>query len=237
MMKITKTSIRMVTANRQNIHVLFLDRDTWIYLTGDRNGAGILARICYGRCLLPCQPSVRQLGNLPSIPPFVRCQQLNRERFERSRGANLQRSGCGSSDRECTTHWWWRSGSVWHPHVQHYVRWLFLVDWKMPVWGCAQPDNNVELTVTTQTFVCGCADSNSYVVRPAGGTINWGGVGYNGNDCASPTQAMTVVVETTDIDTDGDGIIDDNDNCLSAPNADQLDTDGDEEGDALRSRR
>ena len=56
-------------------------------------------------------------------------------------------------------------------------------------------------------------------------------VRYNvqdGNGNAAIEVIRNVTVE--DVDTDGDGILDANDNCVSEPNSDQLDTDGDAVG-------
>jgi hypothetical protein len=50
----------------------------------------------------------------------------------------------------------------------------------------------------------------------------------NGNSAVEVIRNVTV----EDVDTDGDGILDGNDNCVSEPNSDQLDTDGDFVGNA-----
>lgn len=61
-------------------------------------------------------------------------------------------------------------------------------------------------------------------------------VKYNvldGNNNAATEVTRNVTVE--DIDTDGDGILDANDNCVNEPNSDQLDTDGDAVGNVCDS--
>jgi hypothetical protein len=84
--------------------------------------------------------------------------------------------------------------------------------------------DNVDGDISENIVVTSNVDTNqlgSYAVR------------YNvrdGNNNAAIEVIRNVTVE--DVDTDSDGILDVNDNCVSEPNSDQLDTDGDSVGNA-----
>ena len=86
----------------------------------------------------------------------------------------------------------------------------------------ATATDNVDGDISEDIVVTSNVDTTqlgSYAVR------------YNvqdGNGNAAIEVIRNVTVE--DVDTDGDGILDANDNCVSEPNADQLDTDGDTVG-------
>ena len=86
----------------------------------------------------------------------------------------------------------------------------------------ANATDNVDGDISENIVVTSNVDTTqlgSYAVR------------YNvqdGNGNAAIEVIRNVTVE--DVDTDGDGILDANDNCVSEPNADQLDTDGDTVG-------
>jgi hypothetical protein len=88
----------------------------------------------------------------------------------------------------------------------------------------ATATDNVDGDISEDIVVTSNVDTTqlgSYAVR------------YNvqdGNGNAAIEVIRNVTVE--DVDTDGDGILDANDNCVSEPNADQLDTDGDTVGNA-----
>ncbi len=107
-------------------------------------------------------------------------------------------------------------------------------------------------------FTIDAGETGDYNYHIAEGHITWG-VGYSGcylafgtddftmreypagtdqcnwiadgaPSCAGPNQACDVIIEPVD-DRDNDGVIDTEDNCIDTPNADQLNTDGDSEGD------
>ena len=86
----------------------------------------------------------------------------------------------------------------------------------------ATATDNVDGDISDNIVVTSNVDTTqlgSYAVR------------YNvqdGNGNAAIEVIRNVTVE--DVDTDGDGILDANDNCVSEPNSDQLDTDGDAVG-------
>ena len=86
----------------------------------------------------------------------------------------------------------------------------------------ATASDNVDGDISENIVVTSNVDTTqlgSYAVR------------YNvqdGNGNAAIEVIRNVTVE--DVDTDGDGILDANDNCVSEPNSDQLDTDGDAVG-------
>lgn len=74
--------------------------------------------------------------------------------------------------------------------------------------SCVSKGEGVELRVD-QEGGCRCADSG-YIVRPDIGIANWGGI--NSRTCYSETQTMMVQFIASS-DTDGDGIVDNEDNC------------------------
>jgi len=86
----------------------------------------------------------------------------------------------------------------------------------------ATATDNVDGDISDNIVVTSNVDTTqlgSYAVR------------YNVQD-GNGNAAIEVIrnVKVEDVDTDGDGILDANDNCVSEPNSDQLDTDGDAVG-------
>ncbi len=89
--------------------------------------------------------------------------------------------------------------------------------------SCA-PDCTAEFNYGTAVTLTATADADSVFV-------GWSG------DCADPDGTVTMTADRTCtatfmLDADGDGVPDDDDNCLDEPNPDQGDVDGDLAGDA-----
>ncbi len=105
--------------------------------------------------------------------------------------------------------------------------------------GVLGNDTDGENNPLTGTIVTNAANGSvtlnsdgSFTYTPNANFFGADSFTYKANDGQADSNTATVSITVQETDADGDGVLDASDNCPTTPNADQLNTDGDTEGNA-----
>ena len=212
--------------------------DTWTYGTSDTLGGTFtpFPNPWHTDSFVNGDPSVFQGWTQPvGIPSYLLVNTTNGP----ASGDVVFMAGVGDFDSHTL---WVHPRSIGDPIAFVVLRWTapadgiidITADWVRRHFGNASTHvrkNGVLLGTDSMTMLSPVNFVLSSVSVSADDTIDFI-TGPNGNFSSDSTQLNAIIQFTPTLDKDGDGVLDDIDNCPSVSNADQLDTNGDGHGDA-----